>query len=211
VPIRVLIADASSAVRSQLVSTLRDRPGIEIVGQTTGGEETLRESLRLRPDVLVLDVVHPNTNSITVLEEMRRAGLPTRVVAMSDGTSPHWIRWATEAGAVGHLLKDEGLSEAATIIERVHAGGTPPSGGGDQLASGFSGSASSRSRRRANLLTGREQQVLDLIAQGLTSRSIATHLHISSRTVDAHRASIMKKLQVRSVAELVRYQAARRT
>lgn len=209
-PIRVLIADASAVVRSRIVNRLRDCTAIEIVGEASVGAEALSESLRLRPDVLVLDVVHPNTNSITILEEMRRAELPTRVIAMSDGNSRHWIRWASEAGACGHLVKDSDLADIVTIIEGVHAGKEMAAPSSSGLAVGEE-PGGPPDRKRPNLLTEREQQVLALIAQGKTSRDVAAVLRISSRTVDAHRASIMKKLRVRSVADLVRYQLARRS
>lgn len=204
-PIRVLIADASASMRSRLQDSLRQSPKIRVVGEATAGDEALRECLSLKPDVLILDMVHPNSNGITIVEEIRRAGLPTRVIVSLKEKSSRWIQWAAEAGAVGYILREGDLADLSTTVEAVHAGKL-------RLPAALAAETQTRSAatRGRHVLTGRETQVLGLIALGRTSKDIAGELHISARTVDAHRANIMKKLRVHSVAELVRWQVDRR-
>jgi len=208
VPIRVLIADASASMRSRLQDSLRCSSKIRVVGEATAGDEALRECLSLKPDVLILDMIHPNSNGIRIVDEIRRAGLPTRVIASLDAKSPRWIQWAAEAGATGYVFREGDLAELAATVEAVHAGELqfPAS-----LAAGLAAETQTRAAatRGHEVLTERENEVLGLIALGRTSKDIAGELHISARTVDAHRANIMKKLRVHSVAELVRWKIDR--
>jgi DNA-binding NarL/FixJ family response regulator len=197
VPIRVLIVDASSAVRARLRQSLAQCADFEVVGDWADSSEGLEQCLQLRPDLMIVDVTHPSTNGVAILDRLRRAQVPTRTVALSNESSPQWMRWAKEAGASGYLLMDGDLSNLCSVLRAIHAGDSvlPPPGSDPDPAE----------RRRASL-TERENQIVQLIAAGRTSRQISDLFHISARTVEAHRSSIMKKLGTHSIAELIRWE-----
>ena len=195
-PTRVLVADDHSMFRQGLVAMLAENDGMEIVGQASRGDEALQMIRDLRPDVAILDVSMPGATGIEVAQELTTARSSTRVVLLTMHADATHARQAVDAGASGYVLKssvfDELLQAVATALE-----------GGLFLTSSLTARVL-RGDQRAGL-TPRELEILRLIADGKTSRTIARKLGITVRTVETHRANMMTKLDVDNAAALVRF------
>jgi DNA-binding NarL/FixJ family response regulator len=203
-PIRVLLADDHMIVRTGIRHVLESEPGFEVVGEAANGAEALSLAAELHPDVVVLDISMPDVSGLELAARLSDTG-GTRVLILSMHNNPEYVLESVRAGAHGYLLKDTAATELRTAIRAVCQGESyfsPP------VASRLSAAVrGERDQRPAGLeqLTAREREVLLGIAQGRTNKEIATQLHISHRTVETHRESLMKKLQIRTVAELTRF------
>jgi DNA-binding NarL/FixJ family response regulator len=194
-PTRVLVADDHAMFRQGLVAMLGDTDGLEVVGQASRGDEALRLIGELVPDIALLDVSMPGATGIEVADALRKSCSATRVVLLTMHADATHARQAVDAGASGYVLKsavfDELLRAIATALE-----------GGTFLTPSLT-AAVVRGSRPA--LTERELEILALIANGKTSRTIARKLGIAVRTVETHRANMMAKLDLDNAAALVRY------
>ncbi|HEV7366066.1 MAG TPA: response regulator transcription factor [Gemmatimonadales bacterium] len=203
-PIRVLLADDHMIVRTGIRHVLESEPGFEVVGEAANGAEALSLAAKLHPDVVVLDISMPDVSGLELAARLSDTG-GTRVLILSMHNNPEYVLESVRAGAHGYLLKDTAATELRTAIRAVCQGESyfsPP------VASRLSAAVrGERDQRPAGLeqLTAREREVLLGIAQGRTNKEIATELRISHRTVETHRESLMKKLQIRTVAELTRF------
>jgi DNA-binding NarL/FixJ family response regulator len=203
-PIRVLVADDHMIVRTGIRHVLESEPGFEVVGEAANGADALSLAAELLPDVVVLDISMPDVSGLELAAQLRDTG-GTRVLILSMHNNAEYVLESVRAGAHGYLLKDTAATELRTAIRAVCQGESyfsPP------VASRLSAAVrGDRDQRAAGLeqLTAREREVLLGIAQGRTNKEIATELHISHRTVETHRESLMRKLQIRTVAELTRF------
>ncbi len=200
--IRVLLADDHALVRQGFRLILSAQPDIEIVGEAGNGRETLELVEELRPDVVVMDVAMPEMNGIEATRRLTALSPRTRVLALSMHKDSVYVREILRAGARGYLLKDAIDRDLVAAVRAVAAGE-------GYLSPAVSEAVLSDYRRHVNdpldLLTSREREVLQLIAEGKTNKEIASILSLSVYTVDAHRGRIMEKLNVHSVSELVRF------
>ncbi len=203
-PIRVLVADDHMIVRTGIRHVLESEPGFEVVGEAANGADALALAAELRPDVVVLDISMPDVSGLELAARLRdTAG--TRVLILSMHNNAEYVLESVRAGAHGYLLKDTAATELRTAIRAVCQGESyfsPP------VASRLSAAVrGERDQGPGGLeqLTAREREVLLGIAQGRTNKEIATELRISHRTVETHRESLMRKLQIRTVAELTRF------
>jgi len=200
--IRILLADDHAVVRQGFRMILAEQPDMEIVGEAGNGREAVELAENLKPDIVVMDVSMPELNGI---EATRRLGdsLPhTRVVALSMHKDSVYVREILRAGARGYLLKD---SVAADLVSAIRA----VAGGESYLSPAVSNAVLDDYRRHVtnpiDLLTSREREVLQMLAEGKTNKEIAVVLNLSVYTVDAHRGRIMEKLNLHSINELVRF------
>lgn len=195
-PTKVLVADDHAMFRQGLVAMLAEADGIEVIGQASRGDEALQMIRELGPEVAILDVSMPGATGIEVAQTLTAARSPTRIVLLTMHADATHARQAVDAGASGYVLKsavfDELLHAIATALE-----------GGMFLTSSLTAKVVRGDLRPA--LTGRELEILALIADGKTSRAIARKLGITVRTVETHRANMMAKLDVDNAAALVRY------
>jgi DNA-binding NarL/FixJ family response regulator len=204
-PIRVLVADDHMIVRTGIRHVLESEPGFEVVGEAANGTEALALTAELRPDVVVLDISMPGVSGLELATRLRSTGGGARVLILSMHDNAEYVLESVRAGAHGYLLKDTAATELRTAIRAVCQGESyfsPP------VASRLSAAVrGEHDPQPAGLdqLTGREREVLHGIAQGRTNKEIATELGISHRTVETHRESLMRKLQIRTVAELTRF------
>lgn len=195
---RVLIADDHALVRSGLRALLEARPDIEVVGEAEDGVTVCEQCRKLTPDVVVMDLTMPGRGGIKATEEIRQVFPAIKVVVLTMHDDEAYLRMARLAGAAGFVLKKSLATELIRAILTVHAGGTffpsdelpPPAKAG---------------RSPLEMVTGREQEVLTLIALGYTTNEIAGKLSISEKTVETHRAHIIEKLSLRTRADLVRF------
>lgn len=199
---RVLLADDHSVVRSGFRMLLSAQPDLEVVGEASNGREAIQLAASLQPDVIVMDVTMPELNGIEATRRVAQDVPKARVIALSMHKDAVYVREILRAGARGYLLKD---SEEADLIAAVRA----VARGDGYLSPGVSDAVLSDYRKHVtdpiDLLSTREREVLQMIAEGRTNKEIATSLNLSVYTVEAHRGRIMEKLNLHSTGELVRF------
>jgi DNA-binding NarL/FixJ family response regulator len=207
-PIRVLVADDHTIVRAGIRHVLESEAGFEVVGEAANGAEALSLAAELRPDVVVLDISMPGGSGLQLATRLRGSSPEPRVLILSMHDNAEYVLESLRAGANGYLLKDTAATELRSAIRAICRGESyfsPPIAG--RLREAL---RSDRTTPAGTLdqLTVREREVLLGIVQGKTNKEIATGLGISHRTVETHRESLMRKLQIRTVAELTRFALA---
>ncbi|MGE0598137.1 MAG: response regulator [Dehalococcoidia bacterium] len=206
--IRVLVVDDHAVIRQGLKMLLESRPEIEVVADCENGREALLVVERMKPDVVLMDVVMPGLNGIEATRQIRKASSNTRVVILSGFVDEEQITGALRSGASGYLVKNSDVSELVLAIQTVHRGNQYYSAA---LSEGFDIPELQIQARRPeqktglDTLTAREREVLQLIAEGHTNQQIADELVVSVKTVEAHKAHIMDKLRAKSRTDLIRY------
>ena len=197
--IRILVADDHPVVRDGLVAILSTQPDFDIIGEAANGREALSKTRQLEPDVLLLDLEMPELDGVGVLKQVQHSGLPTRVIVFTAFDTDERILHAVQAGAQGYLLKGAPREELFNAVRVVHSGGS--------LLQPIVASRLLRQVNDDSSLTGRELEVLRLLAQGLQNKEIALRLVISERTVKFHVSSILGKLGAGNRTEAVRLAA----
>lgn len=206
--IRVLLADDHAIVREGVRLCLEGMGDIEVVGEAEDGHQAVRLVGQLTPDVAVVDVTMPRLNGIETLRQIRRDHPRTRVVMLSMHDNEAYVTQALQAGASGYVLKRTAATELATAIRAACSGdiylhpGVAKRVVADYLQRLGPDDAVPAPHDR---LTPREREVLQLAAEGLTTREIAEQLVVSTKTAEHHRASAMAKLNLHSQTELVKY------
>lgn len=204
--IRVLVVDDHSVVREGIRSVLATAPGFAVVGEAASADEALLLAAQLRPDVILLDISMPGTSGLHVVERLRHDVPASRILILSVHDRTEYVVESVRAGAHGYLRKDTTPAELRTALQAVHDGHNYFS---PQVARHLTAAIRGESAAAGNgpaleLLTARERQVLVLVAEGLTNKEAAARLGISTRTVEAHRDSLMRKLGIRTVAGLTK-------
>lgn len=199
---RVLLADDHTVVRKGFRMILDQQEDLEVVGEASNGKEAVDLANSLQPEVVVMDVTMPELNGIEATRRIAEVAPRARVLALSMHKDSVYVREILRAGAKGYLLKDSGeadLLNAVRVIARGEA----------FLSPAVSDAVLTDYRRHVtnplDLLTSREREVLQSIAEGRTNKEIATNLNLSVYTVEAHRGRIMEKLNLHSTGELVRF------
>ena len=204
--IRVLVADDHAVVREGIRHVLAEANGFDVVGEAASGTEAVTMAADIEPDVVVLDVSMPGGSGLEVIADVRRVAPQARVLILSVHDEAEYVLQAVRAGAHGYLRKDSSpteLRDAVRAIDRGDSFFTPV------MATRLSDAVRLESDRvsrasKLSLLTGRERDVLEGIANGETNKEIAARHGISPRTVETHRESLMRKLEIHSVAGLTR-------
>jgi DNA-binding NarL/FixJ family response regulator len=215
---RVILADDHNLVRAGISNILKGLPGVEVVAEASDGREALELVLRHRPDVALLDIAMPGLNGLDAAERIVKEAPSTRVVILSMHSSESYVAQALRVGVAGYVLKDASIDEMPLLLRSVMRGETYLSPGiskqvVDALRSRMSGTpgtstspgGGSLPSSPADILTPRQRETLQLIAEGKSTKEIAYLLALSVKTVETHRAQIMERLDIRDVAGLVRY------
>jgi DNA-binding NarL/FixJ family response regulator len=203
--ISILIADDHSVVREGLRRVLEEDPDMTVSGEAADGEEVLELVAKHNPDLVILDITMPRLSGLETLERVKASHPGIKALLLSFRADPPLIQSAVSLGADGYLLKNARKDEILAAIREVMGGGcyfSPP------VAREIVAQMREPGRRTSEpftQLSPREREVLRLIAEGLAAKEIATQLSISTKTVEAHRTSLMRKLGVRKATELVRY------
>ena len=202
--IRLIVADDHVVVREGLVALLEEEPDMQVMGQAGTGREAVRMATQLRPDIALLDIAMPDMNGLEATRQILTEESEVNVLILTMHDEEVFFFEALRAGAAGYVLKGARSDELLGAIRAVHDGGVylPPALAG-RLVQDFLARESDPSPD--DLLTPREQEVLTLIAQGLTNRDIAEVLTLSINTVKTHRLHIYQKLDLRDRAGLVDY------
>lgn len=207
--LRLVLADDHAVVREGLRAVLDAEPDFEVVGQAENGDEVVALVDDLRPDVVVLDLMMPGRNGLDVIGELAERWPETRVLILSMHHSEAYVVEALSRGAAGYALKQAETAELGRAIRDVAAGRrylSPPLS--ERALEAYSRRASGPADPY-DTLTNREREVLKLVAEGYTNVAIADRLCISARTVETHRAHVMKKLALHTPVELAVYAVRR--
>lgn len=200
--IRILLADDHKLVRQGFRLILMSQEDMDVVGETGSGKEAVELAKTLKPDVVVMDVTMPELNGIEATRRIRETSPHVRVLALSVHRESVYVREIIRAGAEGYLLKESADTDLLAAVRAVAEGHS-------YLSPEISGAILKDFRKHVtnpvDLLTSREREVLQLIAEGKTNKDIATALNLSIYTVDGHRTRIMDKLNLHSIGELVRF------
>ena len=204
--IKILLADDHKIIREGLRSLIEKQSGMEVVAEADNGRDAVQLAGELRPDVVIMDITMPDLNGIDATKQIIHYAPGVKVIALSVHSDRRFVTGILEAGASGYLLKDCAFEELAAAIRAVVQNK-------DYLDSRITSLVIKDYVRRLSeaessaefVLTSREREVLQLLAEGRSTKQIASSLHLSLQTVETHRRNIMEKLKVNSVAELTKY------
>lgn len=205
-PVKLIIADDHKIVREGLISLVKDRPELSVVGEATDGATAVELTRKLRPDIVLMDITMAGMNGIAATREIVDKCPECKVIILSMNSDKRFVSTAFSAGASAYLVKDEAFEELARAIRFVREGKTylSPSITGT-VVNDLKNSGSATVVEDEAKLTIKELEVLQMLAEGKGSKEIGYALGISSKTVDTHRQKIMHKLELRSIAELTKY------
>jgi DNA-binding NarL/FixJ family response regulator len=205
--LRILIVDDHAVVRRGVRSLLESREGWEVCGEAATGREAVTESLRLRPDVVVMDVSLPELNGLDATRQILKAAPEIEVLMLTMHHSEELVRDVLKAGARGYVLKDDADEDLIAAIEnlRRHEPFLTSKVTEVMLDDYVRRGDGALTDLTSAGVTVREREIIQLVAEGQSNKEVASALGISVKTVEAHRANIMRKLHLRSVSDLVRY------
>ena len=205
--VRILVADDHEVVRQGVRTLLEAQPAWDVCGEAADGREAVEMTKRLKPDVIILDITMPNLNGLEATRQILKADPKARVLILTMHESDQVVREVLDAGARGYVLKSDAgrnliaavealwlhntffTSKVAEIVMNGYRKAAPPSG----------------ETNLPDRLTPREREVVQLLAEGKSSKEVAVALDLSVKTAETHRANIMRKLDIHSVSDLVRY------
>ena len=206
-PLRILIVDDHAVVRRGVRALLESQPGWEVVGEATTGREGVDLATRLQPDIVVLDLSLPELNGLDAARQIRKESSHSEILVLTMHRSEELARDVLQAGARGYVLKSDADANLVAAVEslRRHKPFLTP-----QVTEFVLDDYLRNGHQRAEgaeiaVLTGREREIVQLVAEGSSNKAMASRLGLSVKTIEAHRANVMRKLRLRSVTELVRY------
>jgi DNA-binding NarL/FixJ family response regulator len=205
---RVLLADDHNLVRAGIRALLETLSDVEIVAEAANGQDALQALIKNKPDIALIDISMPGLNGLELAARASREVPETRLVILSVHGDASHVAQALRAGAKGYLLKDAAADELPVLIRAVMRGETYLSPGiSRHVVEGFlgRGAAPTESADPAALLTPRQREILQLVAEGRSTKEVAQLLELSVKTVETHRAQIMERLDIHDLAGLVRY------
>ncbi|MEM7373733.1 MAG: response regulator transcription factor [Bacteroidota bacterium] len=203
-PIKVYLVDDHQIILDGLTALLKEIPDIEVIGEANSGTELLHRLAWQSPDIIIIDVDMPQMDGKEATLQVKKKHPDVQLIALSMHHDHGIIQAMTRAGASGYLLKNTSQEEMITAIRKVYQGGTYFS---SELAQSLLQQHSTPSPTPISpaILTKREREILQLIAEGCSNTEIGAQLHISHRTVDTHRTNLMRKLEVKNIAGLIRF------
>jgi DNA-binding NarL/FixJ family response regulator len=207
--LRILIADDHEVVRRGLCTLLQSHEGWEICGEAKDGRETVEKAKQVKPDVVILDVGMPNLNGLAATRQLLQQNPQQKVIVLTITDSDQVIREALDAGARGFVLKSDAARDLVSAVEALQRNRmffTPRVN--DMVLAGFldkGHNGSNGDSSKSPTLTPREREVIQLLAEGKSSKEVACLLNLSTKTAETHRSNIMRKLDIHSIRDLVVY------
>jgi DNA-binding NarL/FixJ family response regulator len=205
--IRVLLADDHKMIRAGLRLVLEQQPDLAVVGEADDGRQAVSQAAELKPQVVVMDVGMPNLNGIEAAAHIKEAQPGTSIVMLSMHSDEGYILRALRAGATGYILKDSAEADLVAAVRAVAEGKSffSPKVSRILLEDYMRKLRKTGAEDSYDLLSAREREILQLVAEGKSSKEVANLLHLSVYTVETHRANIMQKLNLRGIPELILY------
>jgi len=205
--IKVLLVEDQTLPRAGFRALLDTSDALEVVGEAANGREAVKQAKKLNPDVILMDVAMPEMNGIEATRQIHAAQPQVRILMLSMHTNRQYLFESLRAGAAGFVPKDSAFTELVSAIQSVMTSGTylSPPLAHLVLDDYFRRAQGKNEMSEVEILSSREREVLQLIAEGNSSAEIAQSMHISARTVDTHRHNIMKKLDIHSIAGLTKF------
>lgn len=204
--IKILIADDHKIVRDGLQSLFQKRPGMQIVAEAENGREAVKLAEQTKPDLVIMDISMHDLNGIDATRQIIATLPGVKVIALSMHSDRRFVLGMFEAGAAGFLLKDCAFEELDSAIRAVTADKTYLSPGiAGTVIKAYLGHSPSMDLSNSPVLTLREREVVQLFAEGRSTKQIASSLCVSVKTIETHRRRIMEKLEIHSIAELTKY------
>ena len=205
-PLRVMLADDHVTVRHGLKLLIDGESDMKVVGEASDGEAAVRKALELKPDVVVMDISMPGMNGLAATRALKKAQPDARIVTLTRHADDAYLQELLRAGVSGYVLKRSAPTELLHAIRGVAAGGQYlDSTLTARVTAGFVTKQGGRARKPASMLTDRETEVLRLIASGYGNKEIAAQLDLSAKTVEAHKANAMRKLDLSGRIDIVKY------
>ena len=204
--IRIVIADDHEVVRKGIAAQISQRPNWEVVAEATNGRDAVTVALRMKPDLVVLDLSMPELNGLAAASRIRAAWPEARILMLTVHDSEQVVREVLAAGAQGYVLKSDAGRTLMAALDALLEGGTffTPKVG-KMVLDGYLRNPSSVEEAGAGALSPREREIVQLLAEGKSNKEVATALSISVKTAETHRSNIMRKGGFGSLADLVRY------
>ncbi len=204
--IKILLADDHQITRQGLKALLEKQSDMEVIGEAEQGREAVSLARQLSPQIVIMDVSMPDLNGMEAAKQISNERPDIKIIALSMHSDSLFVTEMLKSGAAGYLLKDCAFEELVQAIRTVNSGKTylSPSISG-VVVSDYVHRLSKTGKNNLEVLTAREREVLQLIAEGKSTKQTALKLHISTKTVETHRRQIMDKLDIHSVAELTKY------
>lgn len=204
--VKIILADDHRIMREGLRALLEREEGIEVLAEAENGRTTVELCRELNPDVVVIDIGMPDLNGIDATRQIVRESPTVKVIALSMHSDRKFVKEMLSAGASGYLLKDSAFEELGTALATVINNQTYLSPKiADTVVKDYLGKVEPQESNVSPALTRREREVLQLIAEGKSTKDIAAQLYVSIKTIETHRKQIMEKVGVSSVAELTKY------
>jgi DNA-binding NarL/FixJ family response regulator len=204
-PIRILLADDHALVRAGFSALLKQLPGIEVIAEAADGREALALTKAHQPDLVLMDVSMERLNGLEATARIVKEYPNVRVLMLSAHSNEEYVKQALLAGAAGYLLKGASIAELELAIQAVVRGETYLSPAiSKQVVADYIRRVESEASP-LELLTPRQREILQLIAEGHSNKEIARMLHVSAKTIETHRTQLMERLDIHDVAGLVRY------
>ena len=205
--VRIVLAEDHTILREGLRALLTADPDFEIIGEAADGREAVRFVEKQIPDLILMDLSMPRMTGMDAIREIKKRYPQTKIIALTVHKTEEYLRTTLQAGADGYVLKDATHEELLMAIQNVLRGKTylSPGVSGKVVEGYLEGKESQIPPSKLGLLSQREREVLKLIAEGYKNKEIATDLCISLKTVEKHRANLMKKLDLHNAAALTAY------
>jgi DNA-binding NarL/FixJ family response regulator len=206
-PTKILVADDHSIIRQGLCALLEKQPDIEVVGAVEDGRKAIELAEELAPDIVIMDITMPNLNGVDATRKIIEKAPSSKVIALSMHSSRRFVAEMLKAGASGYMLKECLFDELVEAIKTVLNGEI-------YLSHKITGVVvddyvkrliTNNNKSEAPILTEREREVLQFLAEGKSTKQIALQLHVSDKTIESNRRNIMDKLHIHSIAELTKY------
>lgn len=204
--LRILVADDHEIVRQGIRALLKLHPGWEVVGEATNGREAVEKTAQLKPDIVVLDIGMPSLNGLNATRQIVHADPQVKVLILTMHESDQVVREVLEAGARGYLLKSDAGRDLTAAVEALQRNKTFfTSKVAELVLDNFRRGKPVTEGSMKDILTNREREVVQLLAEGKSTKEVAVVLGLSVKTAETHRSNIMRKLGIHSVSELVLY------
>jgi DNA-binding NarL/FixJ family response regulator len=207
-PYKIILADDHALFREGLKRILAEERDLKVIGEVADGLELLKILHNVKPDIIILDITMPNIRGIEAIQEIKTIHPESKILVLTMHREKEYLHQAISSGAHGYLLKEDADSELFSAIDKVKQGKIYIS---PKLSEYLTEDWARIHRGDHELaseiepLTTREREIIKLVAEGKSSKEVASLLHISIRTVEHHRANIMNKLNLKNIAELIRY------